>query len=328
VCQLTSRRVYTCLLAVAACLLAACDRGKPTPVAPAAIVSSADTAAKPPLQVAAFDENGLHVATVTGDHLSNKTLAKDEPDSVGWLDEHTLVTSESTGAGVEVTQYVDDEPPRTIVLEDALFQTSGSSLTNVVFVGSEIWIARCSDREQEPCKAEAFVRASPGAHERVTELPPGARRSADNYMVDRAWPTVAAPRDAAAKLATFVETSDGERLRITGVECTRGTQTSRYPSVALIEGDLWGSTNVRWVHTSPPIYEVVSIETTGGVGSMRVHWLRACDQAPFDAFAAFSDNLWAGLRYQSGTAEGTWEVWRGDQLLGSLPGGSAIRANR
>lgn len=314
--------------------MAACGRGDPAPSAPeplppkppAPLAGSA--AAEPPLRIAAFDEDGLHVATVAGNELRIKRYEKDGLDSVGWLDERTLVTSESTTAGVEVTHYVDDEPPRTIVLDDELFQTSGGSLTNVVFVGGEVWVARCIDREQDPCKAEAFVRASPGAHERVTQLPPGARRSADNFTVERASPTVAAPPDARVQISKRVEKLDDDTLRIKGVECAFGTQTSRYPTASLVEGERWIAKTVRWVHASPPIYEVVSIETGGGAGLTHVKWLQACDPEPFDAFAAFRDNLWAGLRYESGTDVGSWQLWRGSQRLGTLPGGSAIRANR
>lgn len=326
---------------IAAVVLAACgDRKEAAPPPPppptaaatlAAVAGGAPAAGAASVRVAVFDSDGLRIARITGDRLAVATHADLHVDSLAWLDAQTLVTSGSESDGVVVTRYVDDEPPRTLLLEDALFQTSGGSITSLVLAGDAVWVARCIDADQDPCKQEAFVRAWPEPHQRVTKLPAGAQRTrtAANMDADHTWPTAPAPAGAKLDIVKYVDKeSYGPPRSLARVDCTLGAQTSSFPEAAKVEGDALAIRTARWVRTEPPIYEVVAREKYAKDTTALTWFLRACDPAPFAGFADLGDGLWAELRQRDGEDEGTWTFRRGERVVGEVPGGTAIRANR
>lgn len=330
-----TRRPAVCALVLLAAL--ACkDRKDERAAAPAKTTVANDSGqldaarSSPAVRLAAFDSDGLRIAAVEDDMLRTTTHSDIFVDSIAWLDEHTLVTSGSTPGGVVVSRYIDDEPPRTLTLDDVLFETKHGSVTSLVIAGDAVWVARCIDAEQDPCKAEAFVRAWPEPHVRVTKLPAGAdrARAAGNDDVDRGAPTAPAPSDASVKIVRYVDKHDLGDRPIAGVDCVKGDERSRFPDASSIEGDAWTARSVRWVSTEPPIYEVVALEKLAGRSTELTHYLRACDPKPFDGFAALGAARWAELRHRDGEAEGTWTVRVGDRTIGTLAGGDALRANR
>jgi hypothetical protein len=268
----------------------------------------------------------------------------------GWSDAHTLWRTEYTGDGLTVQRLVDGKLTETIRVANTDWHAAGidPQLLEVPMLlitrGGAVWLEQCLKRKtvsagQGPC-SKALYAPVDGKPLQVVTRPPA---DIDGYRVDaifprgrpRAFPRVAAPAGYSIRLGKVTVRRAGEPARmVAGAVCNGPAgQTVTWPD-AMIDIDFaMRPAKVTWMRTSPPLAEI-SGDATNPIGEVVHHraYLFDCKEA-VDNAEQLTEDLWGVLRdiplsewqkSKAAKSDGTWTIYSGDQVIGTVPG-SEIR---
>lgn len=228
------------------------------------------------------------------------------PQAWGWRDAQTLVVLLTGGDDSLLEIYKNGKVTETIEIKAAEF--AADPLGGLAFTSSnEVWLtAECG----EGGACTRFLRVLPAPRVAATKPPSGVdpERSAGH------WNSHTPPRQVLAPPGIEVGFTRGMNGEGT-VTCTSPTGKTT--------NDKLKPTDVHWVRTQPPIYEV-SYDDSLTPGRV---YFRACEDTEYAAYRELSDGMWvlSGPQMDVGFM---LTFFQGDKQIGQIERGGDFITNR
>lgn len=307
--------------------LAACGSPSPQPQVIAATPSEVPPAAWDPAAlprtVAVSNADGtLTLARVTTDGVTaGATVASVGPDR-GWLDDHTLVgLTASDGGGFVVARLIDGTRADDLIVTPTDWPGVDAEL---VLGDGEIWLAGCKQKiEFTDCHQPTHLRVQPGPRLMSDHAPAGRRYGYHGPHLLPA-PSGAAPAGTTARV-DVVSREGRIDPAATTIHCAAPDGDTRITLADLFDDPLqlsvfgFGEPAVRWLATTPPLFEVSYASTDPIEITRQVREVfRPCTRRPVDDFRWLGDGVWAQARGTDDDVQ--WTFHHGDRLIGELPG--------
>jgi hypothetical protein len=288
----------------------------------------------------------IHLIKPTGIEKVLDTTSEVEAD-FGWSDGHTLWRS-MPGKDVAVGKYVDGKLVDTIKVMPADWKAgitsydAGESPELLITGKGEVWLSLCHKRKDAnigrgACTKASYARVDVKPIAIATSKPSGV----DAYRVQTifqggkplAFPRAAAPAGYAVKLQPVKVTKSadsGQNGRtMKGAVCTGAAkQTVSWPDASDDLDFTMVPKTVTWLRASPPLVQIAG-KATNPIGMVEDHeaYLFDCKERVQEA-EFFGGDVWGVLRgldvdtqkQKHPASDGTWSIYGGDKLVGTLPG--------
>ncbi len=270
----------------------------------------------------------------------------------GWSDAHTLWLASGTAEGTTVRKYVDGVLAGSLEVGPASWRTplneeQKTELPTLrITKTGEVWLELCLARKHfdvgpSRCRKTTYNRVDTGALVYSTKPP----RSIDLYRATAIYqdgaplrfPKTKPPTGYAVTLRKVtVDGLDATQRDITlpGAVCTGpGQQTITWPDRTEDLAFAMKPRTVTWLHAAPALARLTG-DAINPIGQRERHeaFLFECKEH-VAAAEYFGGDLWGILRAvpveewqktKTPDTDGTWSLYRGDTLLGTVPG-SEIR---
>lgn len=293
----------------------------------------------------------IHLIKPTG--IEQVYTSKSETGgNFGWSDAKTLWRAEGSSEATTVIKYVDGKVADTVKIsaadwklpinDDLKFAMPDLLITKK----GEVWLEVCTKRKEVELQLGKCLKAS---YLRVDAKPlvQSAKKPAgiDAYRVKKIfqegaplkWPKAKAPAGYSVKLQRVTVDGLGEEQKgrkMQGAVCTGpASATVTWPGKTDDLDFAMKPKKVTWLHASPALVSITG-KATNPIGEIEDHeaFLFECKERVADA-EFFGGDLWGVLRdvpvdeWQKTKApktDGSWSIYSGDKLLGTLQG-SEIR---
>ena len=300
-------------------------------------------------------ENQLFIHRVTATGIE-KVFATRASGSFGWSDAKTLWTASGNADQVVMQKFVNGVLEKTLTVKGADWKVRPSKVTdltsNLPFLRitktGEVWLELCVkykelDYRNLVCREPVYLRVDGKKFVRSTKSPKVASDRTNVFFLE--YPPTSFPKTKAPagytvrvkKVTVDGRGTDQKGREVLGAVCTGPDATITWPETSVDLDFIMEPETVTWLRTAPALVEISGPALLSSEpGEHLQTYLLGCKER-VDGAEFFGGDLWGVRRdvpadvwrksdAKAPEVDATWSIYRGDKLVGTVPGSRILMA--